>query len=649
MMMKIEKLLTISDKILKGKKTEIAKVQDFDKEDIKNVDKTKFKKGKSQRGVKRLESKCFVILKEDFEEYERDINSQIEKLKNEIAEKDKSIESLQNQLSNIDEVNEEEIKKLDDDYSEEVQQLKEDLHEKDLEIERTKTEYEKKIGELKIFDEDSHMSIAEHQKEIDNLELFDKDKHMTIKDPNEIVARLYPTSTVAAGSGAPLTIRQPDGTNAVYDGSNAVTADARPKTLTIKQPDGSDVAYNGSAATSVDTRPAVLEIKKPDGSSTYYDGSAAVSVNTQGKTLTVNNSDGTTTTFNGSANKTVTIPSTLPPTPGTLRFEDFTPADKLRWAAVASAASYVGEFTDNVVNVKFMGAKGDGVTDDTDALIDAFDSISGTGGVVYFPPGEYVIGGGGSGKYVEFYSGTRIIGVPGKSVLIYADALADHGTSWEKPKSLLRNHTTNTEGRYTGTHDVLIDGLVFDGNPRIPKSSTALGIGHAQNITVRNCIFRNHFSLIHNSHYIEINASRHVVVDGCIFEPEYHYANSISDKSKWDCIYAEYINLDRASTNSYGASSYYVWDNTEPDDIEILNNKFMSFPSDYWSHPRQLGDDEVYWTAPAVDPSRTAANVFYGLAIGGHADYGENYAGNRGEAGTNVKIHDNLFLGDWNS
>lgn len=190
MMMKIEKLLTISDKILKGKKTEIAKVQDFDKEDIKKVDKTKFKKGKSQRGVKRLESKCFVILKEDFEEYERDINSQIEKLKNEIAEKDKSIESLQNQLSNIDEVNEEEIKKLDDDYSEEVQQLKEDLHEKDLEIERTKTEYEKKIGELKIFDEDSHMSIAEHQKEINNLKLFDEEYHMKKEDHQKALNKM---------------------------------------------------------------------------------------------------------------------------------------------------------------------------------------------------------------------------------------------------------------------------------------------------------------------------------------------------------------------------------------------------------------------------------------------------------------------------
>ena len=431
-----------------------------------------------------------------------------------------------------------------------------------------------------------------------------------INDPNELIARLYPVNAGSGGGGGGgtgqnLTILQPNGQSAVYNGSAEVTADARPKTLTI------------------------------------------------------NNSDGTTTTYNGSANKTVTFPSALPPTPGSvdnnalannsLSLDKFTAEDKLRWMFVAEAANYVGSFSDNVVNVKNMGAQGDGVTDDTNALIDAFQSIAATGGIVYFPPGEYVIGGGGAEKYVEFYSNMRIVGVPGKSVLIYADSLADHGTSWEKPKSLLRNHTTNTEGRYTSTHDVIIDGLVFDGNPRIPKSSTALGIGHANNITVRNCIFRNHYSLIPNSHYVEINASRHVIVDGCIFEPEYHYANNISDKSKWDCIYAEYINLDRASENSYGAPGYYVWDNTEPDEIEILNNKFMSFPSDYWSHPRQLDPAEVYWTSPAVNPSRTAANVFYGLAIGGHADYGKDYPGNRGEAGTNVKIHDNLFLGDWNS
>ena len=167
---------------------------------------------------------------------------------------------------------------------------------------------------------------------------------------------------------------------------------------------------------------------------------------------------------------------------------------------------------------------------------------------------------------------------------------------------------------------MIIEGLTFDSGA-FPKASTSLGIGHAKNITVRNCIFKNQYSLLPNSHYIEINASQHVLVDGCLFEPEYHCSNKISDKTKWDNVYAEYINLDRASDNSYGAAGYYAWDNTEPDDIEITRCRFESFPSDYWSHPENY---------PEPNGSiRTAANVFYGSAIDGHADYGETCAGNR--------------------
>ena len=191
MMMKIEKLLTITDTMKNGKKTEIAKVQDFDKDDIKMLDKTKFKKGKSQRGVKRLESKCFVILEDDFEDYEKDIHSQIQSLESTIANQKKTIEELENRLSSIDGDHEEETKKIADEYSDKVDQLKADLHEKDLEIERTKTKYESEIGDIKKSYEARIGEFREEiQKEINELELFDADKHMTIKAHNEELSNL---------------------------------------------------------------------------------------------------------------------------------------------------------------------------------------------------------------------------------------------------------------------------------------------------------------------------------------------------------------------------------------------------------------------------------------------------------------------------
>src|SRR5438876_684643 len=43
-------------------------------------------------------------------------------------------------------------------------------------------------------------------------------------------------------------------------------------------------------------------------------------------------------------------------------------------------------------NVKDYGAKGDGVTDDATAVAAAYSDVpSGTGGVVYWPPGVYIV------------------------------------------------------------------------------------------------------------------------------------------------------------------------------------------------------------------------------------------------------------------
>ena len=165
-MMKIEKLLTISDK-------DIVRVQDFNDKDKKQIDKKKFHHGKSQRKESRLEAKVYVILKEDFDDYEEEVKSKMTEL-------EESIERLENQLSSIDKDHQKELKKLDDEYSAKVDELNKDLHEKDLEIERTKTKYEKELGlfrediqkeinKLELYDEEYHMKITDHQKEVSGI------------------------------------------------------------------------------------------------------------------------------------------------------------------------------------------------------------------------------------------------------------------------------------------------------------------------------------------------------------------------------------------------------------------------------------------------------------------------------------------------
>lgn len=44
-----------------------------------------------------------------------------------------------------------------------------------------------------------------------------------------------------------------------------------------------------------------------------------------------------------------------------------------------------------LINVKDFGAKGDGITDDSIAIQNAYDNVKNTGGIVFFPRGEYII------------------------------------------------------------------------------------------------------------------------------------------------------------------------------------------------------------------------------------------------------------------
>jgi hypothetical protein len=73
------------------------------------------------------------------------------------------------------------------------------------------------------------------------------------------------------------------------------------------------------------------------------------------------------------------------------------------------------EFSDRAVNVKWFGAVGDGVTDDTEALQDALSSLGNSGGLVFVPAGTYlfnetlVIGAGQTITGVGNHKGSTLL------------------------------------------------------------------------------------------------------------------------------------------------------------------------------------------------------------------------------------------------
>lgn len=181
------------------------------------------------------------------------------------------------------------------------------------------------------------------------------------------------------------------------------------------------------------------------------------------------------------------------------------------------------------VNVKLnKDVFGDGIHDDAKALQSCIDEVK-DGGTVYFPDGTYLISAS-----LIFYSNQHLI-FSDKAVLLRS-ADSDPLTRY-----LLASYSEPEWEGYTGTHDVVISGGIFDGNRDMTEKSTLLNTVHCKNIVIENCRFV-HCS---NWHFIEINSTENAVVRNCIFDgPTYTVKHSI--------LFNELIQLDLAQDGSYG-------------------------------------------------------------------------------------------------
>lgn len=151
-----------------------------------------------------------------------------------------------------------------------------------------------------------------------------------------------------------------------------------------------------------------------------------------------------------------------------------------------------------VVNVKEYGAVGDGLTDDTQSIQLAINSVNTLGGVVYFPGGIYMIN-----DSVLFYSNQTLFFENG--------ATLKQGSGID---NILMTYCGDSVGVYDGTHDCLIYGATFDGGA-FTTNNTLVGTIHSKNIIFENCVFKNAYGKWHN---IEINSSYNVKIINCDFE-----------------------------------------------------------------------------------------------------------------------------------
>jgi hypothetical protein len=145
--------------------------------------------------------------------------------------------------------------------------------------------------------------------------------------------------------------------------------------------------------------------------------------------------------------------------------------------------------TANTVNVKSYGATGDGVTDDTKAIVNAMAYAKANGmSAVYFPDGSYIIGAAGnSSGIIALANGVGLMGNGPATCHLklsqgrYNPPAMFYQAWWSEPT----------------ISNIVIQGIDFDGTSFGQKYdssyqfSHALSVNNGQNIEVKNCKFES--------------------------------------------------------------------------------------------------------------------------------------------------------------
>lgn len=164
----------------------------------------------------------------------------------------------------------------------------------------------------------------------------------------------------------------------------------------------------------------------------------------------------------------------------------------------------------DIINVKDFGAKGDGVTDDTEAIQKAFSfaSTKTSGAFVLFPAGTYLVS-----KQVLF----------GGDLCVYAYGATIKATGSASIYGMFANffgYTSDTPARYAGNGNIVWLGGVIDGSGSEVAEDVArsqMMFFHAENVHVEDVIFKNGRRV----HMLEYGACRQVRTINCKFLGNY--------------------------------------------------------------------------------------------------------------------------------
>ena len=207
------------------------------------------------------------------------------------------------------------------------------------------------------------------------------------------------------------------------------------------------------------------------------------------------------------------------------------------------------ELPEGTVSIMDMGAVGDGVTDDAEALQEAIDTVTANeeGGTVYLPAGTYLVK-------------TWIFLKSNLTIQMDEDAVILNGINTSESSSIMfmcGPYTGNGDkSEWEGIENITIEGGTIDMNgemnasqtapknlPSVGSSTGAIALGYTKNVTLREVTFRDSF----NGHAIQICNSDTVLIEDCKFIGQsLPSSNSASDSSQ-----KEFIQIEPSSTAGF--------------------------------------------------------------------------------------------------
>lgn len=161
-----------------------------------------------------------------------------------------------------------------------------------------------------------------------------------------------------------------------------------------------------------------------------------------------------------------------------------------------------------VFNVKAYGALGDGVADDSQAIADAVQAAPANGGIVYFPPGRYLVGN-------AVADGTDLLRITKPIQLLGAGPLVSVITTNQAVRNVLRLDLPvpdiNDKARAVMIRDLKFEADVArDADAAILQTVQPGSVFH-HGIRIENCHFKSHVLGIH------LQAASTSVIENCTF------------------------------------------------------------------------------------------------------------------------------------